>query len=93
MGLQADAADRASVALVGKHDARRHVGPLLTPLPERHERRQQAFPLVGECVGDLAAVDRVRRPLEDAAADHFHEAVGKDVPGNAQTRLELLEVA
>jgi hypothetical protein len=61
-------------------------------LAERDQHRQQVAALVGEAIGDLAPVDGVRLAPQDAVLDQPREAVGKNVAGDAEGRLELLEM-
>ena len=68
------------------------MAPILTPLAQCQNHREQAFALLGQRIDHLAAVIGVRLALEYPAGDHLAQPVREDVAGNSEPRLELFEM-
>ena len=66
--------------------------PALAPLAQREQDREQIEPLFGQAVGDAPAVGRVRLALQDPVLDQPGKPVREDVAGDAEGRLEFLEM-
>jgi hypothetical protein len=58
--------------------------PAFAPLAQGEQNGKQVEPLLGQPVGDLAPVGRIRVAAQDAMLDQPAEAVGEDVAGNPQ---------
>ena len=90
-GLPA-AADDAGEQGGDEDDQRGGVGER-APLAQRDHRGGQFLPLFRQPIFDLAPVALHRLAQHDAIFDEPREAVGQDIAGDAQRRLELLEMA
>src|SRR5689334_1771425 len=92
MREHADLADGLAVPCIGKHHVHLAVAPLLAPLPQREDDRQQSLPLRAERIDHAPSIPWIGGPLQDAAGDELRQSVRQDVAGNAEPSLELLEM-
>src|SRR5260221_8073674 len=92
MRQDADLADGAAIPVVGENDLHLAVAPLLAPLAQREDYRQQPLTLGGQRIDDSAPVLGIGCALENSAGDELRQSVGEDISGDAQSALELLEM-
>src|SRR3954454_12700612 len=92
MRKDADLAHWLAVTAVRKDDLHVSIAPLFAPLPKREHDGQQILPLGGQRVDDAAAVIAIGPTLKYSAGNKLGEAIGQDVAGNSEARLELFEV-
>ena len=78
--------------LVDKQTLLPPMPPILAPLPERQDDRQQGLPLRGQRIDNLTTVIGVGSPAKNPAADELAQSVGQDISRDAETRLEFFEV-
>ena len=85
-------ADGPPVAAIGENDPRFRA-PILRPIAEGHNYRDQGLAFGRQRIDHLARSDGSGLPFQDAAGNQLPQPVGEDVAGDPEARLEFLEMA
>ena len=76
--------DGLMVANIAQYRVWRHTGrPAFTPLPERNHRRQEVESFGGQSILHAAPIVGAGAAVQDARLGQAGEAVGQNVPRNA----------
>src|SRR3954447_2733824 len=82
----------AAIAVPEDHRPRvEAVDVLVAPVQQRHDRRPEVEPLLGQPVLEALRALLVADPLEHPGVDELAEPVGEHVPGEAEVPLEDVE--